>query len=326
MSCFQRRVGSVYSTEEAADMNATTEDIQAPPSHTTFKALLSALPCFFFFYVNTVMMYALFKKPQLLKSCRYVLFGHLLLTESLQLVFSILLYLLALTKTTMLSYICIFVLLSASLTLKMSPLNLAAMSLERYVAICCPLRHVHIVTSRTTGVAIAFIWTTGSLESLSSFALFINLQNTSFTVPCFCSRTSLFHLPIFSTISNGFTVTYFVIVAMIIIYTYVTILMIVKSASSRAHGANKAGKTVLLHLIQLCLCLISTLFNMINYDRVWSSHPGVANHIQYTLFISLIIFPKCLSPLIYGLRDQTLRQVLQSYVPFTFKRQCFCSF
>lgn len=299
-------------------MNVTTEGTPARSSHGTLKALLSVLPCLFFFYINTVMMFALFRKPQLLESCRYVLFGHLLLTESLQLLFSLLLYLFALTKTTTLSYICISVILLASLTLKMSPLNLAVMSLERYIAICCPLKHVHIITSRTTGVAIAFIWTTGSLESLTNFLLFVSLKNTSFVVPHLCNRKNLFHLPIFSSINDAFTIALFVIVSLIIIYTYVAILVIVKSASARAHNATKAGKTVLLHLIQLCLCLISTLFNMINSNSMWNIYPVAATHIQYTLFVSLIIFPKCLSPLIYGLRDQTLRQVLQSYIPFSF--------
>lgn len=299
-------------------MNVTTEDGPVPPSQATLKALLSVLPCLFFFYVNAVMMFALFRKPQLLESCRYILFGHLLLTESLQLLFSVLLYLFALTKTTMLSYICISVILFASLTLTMSPLNLAVMSLERYIAICCPLKHVHIVTSRTTAVAIAFMWTTGSLDTLTHCVLFINLKNTSFIVPHFCNRENLFHVPIFSSINDAFMIAYFVIVSVVIIYTYVAILVIVKSASSQSQNATKAGKTVLLHLIQLCLCLISTLFNLINSNRKWKIQHAVASHIQYTLFISLIIFPKCLSPLIYGLRDQTLRQILQSYIPFRF--------
>lgn len=299
-------------------MNVTTEDTRAPLFHTT-QALLPVLLCLVFFYINAVMMHALFRQPRLLECCRYVLFGHLLLTESLQLLLSMLLYLLALTKTTMLSYICISIMLFASLTLKMSPLNLAVMSLERYIAICCPLKHVHIVTSRTTGVAVAFIWTAGSLDSLTHVVLFVSLKNTSFTVPHFCSRNNLFHMPIFSSISDAFTIAYFVIVSIIIIYTYFSILLIVRSASSRALSASKAGKTVLLHLIQLCLCLVSTLFNMINHNSIWNIHPVVASHIKYILFISLIIFPKCLSPLIYGLRDQTLRQVLTDYIPFHFK-------
>lgn len=299
-------------------MNVTTVDAPAPPSHATLKALLSVLPCLFFFYINAVMMVALFQKPQLLESCRYVLFGHLLLTESLQLLSSVLLYLFALTKTAMLSYICISILLFSSLPLTMSPLNLALMSLERYFAICCPLKHVHIVTTRTMGVAIAFIWTTGSLESLTHWVLFFSLNNTNFIVPRFCNRGNLFPLPIFSSIHDAFTIAYFVIVSVVIIYTYVAILVIVKSASSHSQNATKAGKTVLLHLIQLCLCLISTLFDLINYNSKSNMQQVVANHIQYTIFITLIIFPKCLSPLIYGLRDQALRQILQSYIPFRF--------
>lgn len=212
-------------------MNVTTEDPQAPPFYTT-QALISVLLCLVFFCVNTVMMHALLRKPRLLECCRYVLFGHLLLTESLQLLLSMLLYLFAVTQTTMLSYICTSVMLFATLTLKMSPLNLALMSLERYIAICYPLKHVHIVTSRTTGEAVAFIWTAGSLDSFAQVVLFVSLKNTSFTVPHYCSRSNLFHLPIFYSITNAFTIAYFVIVSIIIIYTYFSILLIVKSASS----------------------------------------------------------------------------------------------
>lgn len=37
------------------------------------------------------------------------------------------------------------------LHLKMSPLNLGVVSLEGHIAICCLLKHVHAVTSRSTG-------------------------------------------------------------------------------------------------------------------------------------------------------------------------------
>lgn len=277
------------------------------------------LPCLIFLYVNGVMLFALLRKPLLLESSRYLLFGHLLLTDSLQLMVTMLLYVFAVTMVRMISYMCIFFTLIAAITVKMSPLNLAVMSLERYVAIRFPLRHADIATTRSTGVAIAVMWTVASLDSFTQLILFVSLENTSFTVQRFCNRNDIFRQQIYSTVNKAFTVVYFILVSIIIIYTYIAIMFTVKSASSNVRKDNRAHKTVLLHLFQLCLCLTSTLFNMINSYNLWNINPATAIHIQYALFLGLIIFPRCLSPLIYGLRDHTFRHVFKYYFIFGFK-------
>ncbi len=307
---------SLQTLHEAVVMNDTTEVTRAMLFQTPVKALLSMLPCLLFLYVNGVMLFALLRKPLLLESSRYILFGHLLLTDSLQLLVAMLLYIFAVTMVRMISYVCIVVALLAALTVKMSPLNIAVMSLERYVAICFPLRHADIATTRRTGVAIAVMWTVASLDSFTQLFLFVSLENTSFTPPRFCARNTVFRLQIYSTLNKAFTITYFVLVSIIIIYTYIAIMITVKSATSDGRNANKAHKTVLLHLLQLCLCLTSTLFNMINSSSLWNINPAMAIHIQYALFLGLIIFPKCLSPLIYGLRDHAFRHVFEYYFTF----------
>ncbi|XP_044227088.1 odorant receptor 131-2-like [Thunnus albacares] len=300
-------------------MNNTTEVTQVMPFQTPIKALLSMLPCLLFLYVNAVMLFALLRKPLLLESSRYILFGHLLIIDSLQLLVTMLLYLFAVTMVRMISYVCVTVTLLAVVTVKMSPINLAVMSLERYVAICFPLRHTDITTTRTTGIAVTVMWILASLDSLTQFFLFISLENTGFTLQSFCTKNDVFRLKIYSTVYNAFTAIYFVLVSLIIIYTYIAIMIVVKSASANVRKAIKACKTVLLHLLQLCLCLTSTLFNMIISNNMLNINTAMAINIRYALFVSLIVFPKCLSPLIYGLRDDTLRHIFRYYFTFGFK-------
>lgn len=302
---------------QAGVMNDTVTETELK-FQSVAKILLCVLPCLLFLYVNAVMMFALLRKPFLRECPRYILFGHLLLTDSLQLLLAMLFYIFAINSVTMTSYLCIFLTLLASTCVKISPLILAAMSSERYVAICFPLRHADIVTVRMTGVAIAVIWTMGSFDSCTQLFLFISLENWSFAVPI-CSRDRVFKMQIFAYVSTAITIVNFVLVSVIIIYTYIAIMITVKSASSGARNAVKAHKTVLLHLIQLCMCLISTLFHEMNSSNIWSINPSLAIHIQYTLFIGFIVFPKCLSPLIYGLRDQTFRQVFKCYFTFGLK-------
>lgn len=293
-------------------MNDTTKAEQS--FQTPARAVLSMLPCFLFLYVNAVMLFTLLRKPLFLESSRYILFGHLLLTDSMQLLVSMILYIFAVTMVKMMSYVCIIFVVTAAITVKMSPLNLAVMSLERYVAICFPLRHADIATTRTTGFAIAVMWTMASVDSFTQLFFFVSCANTSFTTPC--TRQSVFRLTIYTTLNRSFTIMYFLLVSVIIIYTYIAIMVTVKTSSANVRNANKAHKTVLLHLLQLCLCLTSALFNMINSSGLWSIDPATAIHIQYALFLGLIIFPKCLSPLLYGLRDNTFRHVFKDCFTF----------
>lgn len=304
----------------AAMMNVTAESVGQVLYQTPVKTLLSLLPCLLFLYINAVMLFVLFRKPLFFQSPRYILFAHFLFTDSLQFLMSIFMYVLAITRVRMISYICMFIFLFAATTVKMSPLNLTVMALERYVAICFPLRHADIVTSRTTSIAIVVMWSVASVDSLTQLLLFVSLETKGFTLSTFCSRPSVFRLKIYSSINLAFVVIYFTIESILISYTYIAIMCTVRSASSNLRDVSRASRTVLLHLLQLCLCLVSTLFTVINSkSRSLALDPDMAIHLQYALFLALIIFPKCLSPLVYGLRDHVLRHVFLYYFTFGLK-------
>lgn len=302
---------------EAVVMNDSSATAEERLFDKRIRAVLSLLPCLLFLHVNIFMLYALLRKPLLLESSRFILFGHLLLTESLQLIITSLMYIFAVARVRMMGYVCVFLCLFATTTIKLSPVNLAVMSLERYIAICFPLRHTEIATTRRTGIAIAVMWSVSSFESFIQLILFFSLEKTSFSLKTFCYRNNVFRLKIFTTLSQAFIILYFVSVSLIIIFTYIAIMITVKSASSNISNGSKAQKTVLLHLVQLGLCLTSTLFHLIvPNSRAQASTTGDT---PYILFVCLIILPKCLSPLIYGLRDQTFRQVIKQYFTFSYK-------
>ncbi|KAM9846390.1 odorant receptor 131-2-like [Aulostomus maculatus] len=297
-------------------MNNTTEVTQM---FTPARAVLSILPCLFILYVNGVMLFTFLRKPHFLEASHYILFGHLLLADSLQLVVVMMLYFFAVTFARMFTYVCVIVTLLGGITVRVSPLNLAAMSLEKYIAICFPLRYADIAVPRTTGIAIAVMWTMASIDSLIQFFLFVSLENRGSAPLKHCSKKIIFTFKIYSTVNTAFTTLIFVVVSNIIIYTYICIIVAVRAATTNVSEASKASKTVLLHLLQLCLYATSTLFNMINTSDLWKMSHVMAINFQYALFLCLIIFPKCLSPLIYGLRDRTFRQVFKYYFTFGFK-------
>ena len=74
----------------------------------------------------------------------------------------------------------------------------------------------------------------------------------------------------------------------------------------------KARNTLLLHLLQLCFLMASTFHNVLIVIAYTALHsvPQSFTKIQIVLYILLILLPKCLSVLVYGLRDPKIRRVL----------------
>ncbi|XP_035290822.1 odorant receptor 131-2-like isoform X2 [Anguilla anguilla] len=199
--------------------------------------------------------------------------------------------------------------------------RLAVMALERYIAICFPLRHAEITTCRRTGMAIAIVWALGSVQSFTSLIWFL-ISGPLVSTSGFCSRLLMPALEVYSDINNTFTIIYFLSVGITIVYTYIGIVVAARSVSSNKLSAAKAHRTVLLHLIQLGLCLSSILFDTIVEVVRARLDLFAVLHLQYILFLGLIILPRCLSPLIYGLRDQTFRPLFIYYVTFGLSTTC----
>ncbi|KAM6984592.1 uncharacterized protein FYW47_018402 [Aplochiton taeniatus] len=78
----------------------------------------------------------------------------------------------------MVRFVCGIITAFTILTVDTSSLTLAVMSLERYVAVCYPLRHATIVTIRGTGVAIAVVWV-GVIIIFSYFGVIVAARSAS---------------------------------------------------------------------------------------------------------------------------------------------------
>ncbi|XP_036379919.1 odorant receptor 131-2-like [Megalops cyprinoides] len=265
-----------------------------------------------FIYVNSIMLFTLRKKTIFSETSRYTLFAHMLFNDSLNLMGSTVLYSFALAYLHVVKALCALVMLMTAVTFNNTPLNLAVMSLERYVAICFPLRHAEIATQRRTAIAIGAVWFLGSLNFVIDMFYTTVAYPHSFTTPTFCTRERLFIAKWQIDMYQGFNGFYFVAVAVILIYTYIGIMTAARSVSTNKDSAKKARNTVLLHLIQLGLCLTSFLYGVI--ERIMAT-AGVAlfMHLRFLNFFILFLLPRCLSPLIYGLRDDTFRPLFLSY-------------
>ncbi|XP_026794190.3 odorant receptor 131-2-like [Pangasianodon hypophthalmus] len=278
------------------------------------KVSFAILIPLFFIYLNAIMVYTLWSKPVFKETPRYILFTHMLLNDSIQLFVTSLLYIFSLAYLKLVMAACAFLVFVSSVTFRNAPLNLALMSVERFVAICFPLRHAEIVTQKRTYIAIGIIWFMGVMHFIIDLLYVVLMDPKFLTTQIFCTRERLFIKQWQLDAYQGFNIFYFVSVTMIILSTYVRILITTRSISSNKDSAAKAHRTVLLHLIQLGLCLTSFLFSIIEKAAAMastSSSPFM--DLRYLSYVFVLILPRCLSPLIYGLRDDAVRPFFMYY-------------
>ncbi|XP_061752452.1 odorant receptor 131-2-like [Nerophis ophidion] len=280
---------------------------------------VTSAACLAFLVINVVMMLTLRWKLVFRETSRYILLFHLLLADTLQMAISQVLYLLHTYRIILTYPQCGVLVMLNIMTNNVSPLILVLMSLERYVAVCHPLRHASIITVRNTGAAVLSVWILTLLYLVTLLALlrFHFDQLETLMMPELCSSDRLFPLLVlyrYRTAYNGFV---FSSVCLLIVCSYIGVAMAARSASRSQRdkeSARKAQQTLLLHLLQLGLILLSC-----NHFAVvvffYSVFPRlIFIRVQAFLFVCFLFLPRCMASLVYGLRDRSIRVVLTSYL------------
>ncbi|XP_030602068.1 odorant receptor 131-2-like [Archocentrus centrarchus] len=285
------------------------------------EVLLSSVPitgsCCVFLFINGLMLHTLRSKPVFCETACYILLYNLLSADTVQMVLTQLLYLLSVCRITLTYPVCGFLIMITNLTTGISPLTLVVMSLERYVAVCCPLRHAAIITIRNTALAIIIVWAISSLNvSIRVILLLIfsfeDLE--SLQMKDTCSHTHLLLNPISDHYDKAYTCVLFVSAAVAVTCSYIGVAIAARSASTDKASTHKARNTLLLHLIQLGLSLSSTICNPLLTEISKVLDRVTVLRIWSVLYVFMMLLPRCLSPLIYGIRDQTIRAMLMYHL------------
>ncbi|KAL4597498.1 olfactory receptor 11A1-like [Arapaima gigas] len=261
-----------------------------------------------FIYLNCVMLVAVRSKAAFRETSRYILFAHTLFNDILHLVTSMVLYVCSILSINIFQTFCTFLMLISATTFINEPLNLAVMSLERYVAVCFPLRHGELSTPQKTFYALVVIWVLGSSSILTDILTVTVVEPSLFLLSGLCTREQLIRKSWQKDLEVAFSVLYFTLVAVVLLYTYVSITREARSASTDRTSAQKAMRTVMLHAVQLCLSLMTFLYSQ--FEVLLSSLPlDVFVQLHFMNYVVVLLLPRCLSPLIYGMRDQSFRPV-----------------
>ncbi|KAJ7998779.1 hypothetical protein DPEC_G00208420 [Dallia pectoralis] len=263
--------------------------------------------------INSSVIATFFKNRVFYENPRYILFIHMVINDAIQLTISVILFLLSyIVYTINVSLCCIFILLGI-FTTRITPLSLASMALERYVAICKPLRHPQICTVRHTYILLGFIWFICVGTDICDIFVTMATESLSFFYSnVFCVRLNVFKDPILTYKRQVIDIIHFSCVFLTLAYTYLQIMFAARAASSEQKSAQRARNTILIHGGQLLLCMLSYISSSVEM-LLLIIFPANAREIRMANYIVIFIFPRYLSPLIYGVRDKTFRKYLKSY-------------
>lgn len=244
---------------------------------------------------------------------RYILFIHMVINDAIQLTVTIMLFILSYIFYKINATFCCFFILVAVFTTRNTPVNLAAMAIERYIAICEPLRYTQICTVRRTYVVIGMIWFICVAPDITD--LFVTLATESlsfFHESVFCLRQNVFKDPILAYKRQAFDIIYFSCVFLILVVTYLRILFAARALSTDKTSAQKARNTILLHGAQLAMCMLSYVSPSVELV-LHIIFPGRILEIRFANYLIVYILPRFLSPIIYGVRDKKFREYLKMY-------------
>lgn len=270
------------------------------------KNVVVAILCLLINYINSTLVHTFFRSRSFTENPRYILYIHLVLNDMVQLSVAGLLHMLSYAVHTLNVSLCCFLLMLAVFTTLNTPLNLASMAVERYIAVCRPLRHAQICTPRRTYVLIGLIWVMGAVPILPDlFVLLATEPLAFFRSRIFCSRPSVFRHPYLVAKKSVSHVAYLTVVWLTLLYTYFRILFAAKAAKS---DARKARNTILLHGAQLLMCMFTYMAPLL--DTLFTY---ISPKMRFLSYLIVHILPRLLSPVIYGLRDQAFLKYLKNY-------------
>ncbi|XP_033482523.2 odorant receptor 131-2-like [Epinephelus lanceolatus] len=276
----------------------------------TKNVIVTAL-CISINYINGTLVHTFRKHQIFYTNPRYILFIHLVINDMMQLALSTLLHIISYALYTISVPFCLILLIITILTTLNTPLNLAGMAVECYIAICIPLRHGQICTIKNTNILIGLIWVVSAFSILPDLFILLATEPLHFFhSKVFCARDFVFRSSYSLKKRNASHIVCLVLVWLILFYTYFRILFAAKEATE---DIKKARNTILLHGFQLLLCMLTYVRPMFEQGLLYLL-PKQFLAIRFSSYVIVQILPRFVSPIVYGLRDQTFRKHMRRYL------------
>ncbi|KAL2090655.1 hypothetical protein ACEWY4_012918 [Coilia grayii] len=291
-------------------MNLTVRDDfqEALVKNLVIVALAIVINC-----INGIIVMTFCKNSVFHSDSRYILYMNLVVNDMIMIYISVIMYVLSYAYPFFKASMCCILVVVSSTTYMNTPIILAGMAIERYIAICKPLHHAQICTVRRTYVLIGLTWGVGLIPALVDVVIVLATRSAGFfSTVVFCYYLSLYNTRYHEEKARVVQAMYMLFVWLTLIYTYLRIFLTAKAATGDTASAKKAQNTILLHGVQLLLCMLSYITPLIDLALI-TFFPMHRSKITFLGFLITNIIPRLLSPLIYSIRDQKFAKHMSQY-------------
>lgn len=267
-----------------------------------------------FLCINSMLLATFFMKESFYTTMRYMLFAVTLFSDSMCLLLSNILLIFNYLNFTTQVWKCTLIIFALQVYTLATPATLTTMTLERYVAICMPLRHAQLCTMHSSLRCILIIHALSSLPCIVFLSIILaSATHNFYTLVEICAMELFIVQTWQNELKFAISQFYFLIMCIIIVFSYVKIMTVAKAVSGENRKATWKGlRTVIFHAFQLLLCLIQ-LWCPIIEAFLLQIDLKLYIHVRFVNYITFILVPRCLSPLIYGLRDNNFFHALKYY-------------
>ncbi|XP_037535835.1 odorant receptor 131-2-like [Nematolebias whitei] len=270
-------------------------------------------------YINATLIHTFRKHQIFVTNPRYILFIHLVVNDMIQLTMSISMFVISYVFFQVNIFLCCLLLILAIFTTLNTPINLAVMAVECYIAVCFPLRHAELCTVKRTYVLIACVWALSSVAVIPEFLFLLATQPVMvFYSTTYCVAQVLYRNPVSSQKREVTYMICFSGVWLTLVCTYFKIFFAARAANSADGNKKKARNTILLHGFQLLLCML-TYLDPAAIRLFMLLLPKYYHHMNFVWYVVVHILPRLISPILYGLRDKTFKQYLKKYLLCTIR-------
>ncbi|KAK1902334.1 Odorant receptor 131-2 [Dissostichus eleginoides] len=311
-----------------------------------FKNLMVVLVWLLLSYINGSLVATFFRHQTFYEDPRYILFIHMVINDSIQLTVTVTLFLLSyIVYRINVSFCCFFILvyeqllemLNSSDPLQLFPGSNNSSSLTGGATV--NLNKEDFSSALTKNIVAMLVWLMLSVINGSMVHTFLKhrlfYENPRYIMfICMVINDALqlslvtalyvvsyifrkIHASVccflIMTANCVFDGVYLSFVALTLLYTYCKIMLAAQAASTGLASVKRARNTVLLHGLQLLLCMLAFVVPSLQADLI-SLFPRFSLEIRYIFFLVVYIIPRFLSPVIYGFRDEHFRKYWTRYL------------
>lgn len=297
-------------------LNSSLPAGQSPTPKINSKVIVVQVLVLVFLCINFLLIVTFSMRPFFYTTMRYILFAVTLVSDSVFLLLTNFLLILSYFNFAIQMWVCVILYVVLALYSFVTPVTLTAMTLERYVAICMPLRHSELCSTRSALHCILIIHGVSSLPCIVVLSIVFAFASHSFyTQVKICSVERFILHQWQSHLRSAVSQAYFLIMCVLILFSYVKVMKVAQAASGQNKKSTWKGlRTVILHALQLLLCLIQLWCPLIESALFQIDYMLFVN-VRYFNYLTFILAPRSLSPLIYGLRDDKFFSAMK-YVVF----------